>query len=968
MTRFRIDVVVNPGKAVQGSKKVEGGLKRVENRADSLRSSLRRAIGIIGGGVLITNAVRTLAKFEESLATVRAVSGATADQFEKLREKAQELGITTRFTATQAGDALLNLSRAGFSVEESLEAVSGTLLLAQAGGLGLAEAANITTTALKGFRLEADQTGRAVDVLTLTANSTNTTVQQLGEGLKLVAPIAAGLGVSLEETNAALGTLSNAGLKATLAGTGLRRVLGELEAPSSKSVAILEQLSLTADDVKVSQVGLSAALQLLADRGVTTAQALELFGQRGGPAFEVLNKGVGSVTALTAALNGAKGTAAQTAATIDNSLNGAILRAKSAFEGLTIAIGNAGATSILRDSFEGFAIILQFLARNADATAAALVVLSVVLISKFVPAAVAARAAAIAVHPVMIAITLAITAFTIVMREAGATARKAAEDFKKLQDTTALGALDASIRSVSQSVATLSLVIQKQGFASQGQASRLFDLKNRLIELKDQQQKNIDTEKQLAEARERAKPSIENSLEALDKRIALTKLSTRESEIELKVQQEVDKLLAAKQGVTPDDRAAIESRLRLIQASEDQRKALEDIKGPQEEQNRLIAAHKANLESGRITVEEYNAALAALKQTNDDLGNNDPFKTQVTSLKDSIALLQARLVYGKLGEDLLRKQIELRNQGGKITEDGTRKLIDLLVIEEHLTEELRKQNEARNAKTADARRLQSLRDELDVQGKIRQEREQLIRLANDPVLSEGLDDEIAKRFDELNRRAQEAAGGVATDTSAKLEELRIQAEESSFALGDGFSRAFRKIKEESQNLAAVGEAIVNTFADKATDALINFTETGKFAFREFASDLLSQIAKIIARLLIMQAITAATGGGGSLFGLGAAAAGGGGGGQGFADGGTTQPNRSFMVGERGPELFTPGQTGSVAPIAGVSAAAEPPQVNVQVVNVSDPNEVGDAIDSGDFDDQIINALARNKDKAKQVIT
>ena len=296
MTRFRIDVVVNPGKAVQGSKKVEGGLKRVENRADSLRSSLRRAIGIIGGGVLITNAVRTLAKFEESLATVRAVSGATADQFEKLREKAQELGITTRFTATQAGDALLNLSRAGFSVEESLETVSGTLLLAQAGGLGLAEAANITTTALKGFRLEADQTGRAVDVLTLTANSTNTTVQQLGEGLKLVAPIAAGLGVSLEETNAALGTLSNAGLKATLAGTGLRRVLGELEAPSSKSVAILEQLSLTADDVKVSQVGLSAALQLLADRGVTTAQALELFGQRGGPAFEVLNKGVGSVT------------------------------------------------------------------------------------------------------------------------------------------------------------------------------------------------------------------------------------------------------------------------------------------------------------------------------------------------------------------------------------------------------------------------------------------------------------------------------------------------------------------------------------------------------------------------------------------------------------------------------------------------------------------------------------------------
>ena len=120
MVVFQVDVQVNPARAVQGAKRVEGGLQRVQNRADALRASLFRAFAIFGGVALIFRAVRTLADFEQSMSTVQAVTGATAQEFARLTEEAQRLGATTRFTATQAADGLVLLARAGFTVGEAL--------------------------------------------------------------------------------------------------------------------------------------------------------------------------------------------------------------------------------------------------------------------------------------------------------------------------------------------------------------------------------------------------------------------------------------------------------------------------------------------------------------------------------------------------------------------------------------------------------------------------------------------------------------------------------------------------------------------------------------------------------------------------------------------------------------------------------------------------------------------------------
>jgi len=371
MTQFVIEVVVDPRRAVPGARKVRGELERMEGSATRLKRALTGALGILTVGAGITAGTRLLANFSQEMSTVAAIAQTTGQEFDDLQAKAIELGTNTRFTATQAAEGMTFLARAGFEADEVFETVESTLELAQAGALGLGEAADIASNALTAFRLETDQAGRVVDVLALAANSSNTTVRQLGDGLKLVAPIAAGVGVEIEETAAAIAALSNAGLQATLAGTGLRRVISELESPSAKTKRQLGDLGLETKDFRISSVGLTAALQALAEAGVDTGLGLEIFGDRGGPAFEVLSNSIPDVIRFTESLNEADGTASRIAATMDDNLNGAILATKSALEGLVLGVGEAGATGALRGFFDITTVGLRGLANNIDLVTAA---------------------------------------------------------------------------------------------------------------------------------------------------------------------------------------------------------------------------------------------------------------------------------------------------------------------------------------------------------------------------------------------------------------------------------------------------------------------------------------------------------------------------------------------------------------------------------------------------------------------
>lgn len=425
MADFNIVIKVDSSGAVRGAKNVENGLKRVENRANKVEQTLKRAFAGVAAGQGAVQSVKFLANFSQAMSTVKAISKANEEQFKSLREEAIRLGTTTRFTATQAAEGMLFLARSGYETNEILQAIPGTLNLAQAGALQLGRAADIATNILKGFGLETTETARVVDVLALAANSANTTVEQMGQAMKFVAPIAAGVRMSVEETAGAIQVLSNAGIQASMAGTALRRVIGALEGPTVAQRKVLASLGLTADDVKVSQIGLAQAIENIRAKTNDVGVALRLFGQRGGPAAEVMGKVTQQMIDFGIANEGASGTAQRIANIMDDNLNGAILRVKSAFQGFLILLGDVEGVSVLREILEGTAKTFRFLATHAEQfnDVIKVVISALVLYSIATGQATAATktfGAAIATHPLgtlLVIITSVIAAFTLLREE-----------------------------------------------------------------------------------------------------------------------------------------------------------------------------------------------------------------------------------------------------------------------------------------------------------------------------------------------------------------------------------------------------------------------------------------------------------------------------------------------------------------------------------------------------------------------
>ena len=354
-SRQNVKALQRQGKAVRDLRKNSRQLRDTTERLNrSLQANAKRVAqaAVIGLGF----AVRSFANLEHTLASVRGITGATEKQFETLAEQVRRLGRTTKFTAQQAAEGQLFLARAGFKVNEIFAALPGTLQLAQAASVELGEAADIVSNVLASFGAGADETIRFADVLAKTTTSANTDLLQLADAIKLVGPISLSLGVSLETTAAAIGMLSNAGLQATLAGTGLRSVLFSLEAPTSAVLAILHDLELRTNDVSISQNGLIKVLEKLRDSGISAGQAIQLFGKRGAPAFNVLINSIPKLRELEITLLNSAGTAAELARIQDDTLTGSFYRLVSAADGFgesLVRVSGLGAG--VKSAFESLA-------------------------------------------------------------------------------------------------------------------------------------------------------------------------------------------------------------------------------------------------------------------------------------------------------------------------------------------------------------------------------------------------------------------------------------------------------------------------------------------------------------------------------------------------------------------------------------------------------------------------------------
>jgi uncharacterized protein YukE len=271
--------------------------------------------------------------FEAEMSKVKAVSGATAEEFKALSQNAKDLGASTMFSASQVAELQTEFAKLGFTATEITKVTESTLALAQASGSDLARAAEVAGSTLRAFGLDASETGRVTDVMAKSFSTSALGMDTFAESMKYVAPVAKSAGMSIEETSAMLAVLANNGIKGSAAGTALRRIISEIGAsgkPTSEAIADLASQGLNLADAK-DEVGRSAQSALL-----------------------ILAEGVQQIKPLTKEFENSAGAAKEMADIMGDNAFGAGKRLESAMEGLGISIGEIVAEAVV-PMIEGFA-------------------------------------------------------------------------------------------------------------------------------------------------------------------------------------------------------------------------------------------------------------------------------------------------------------------------------------------------------------------------------------------------------------------------------------------------------------------------------------------------------------------------------------------------------------------------------------------------------------------------------------
>lgn len=285
--------------------------------------------------------------FEAQMSKVQAISGASSDEMAKLTEKAEEMGRTTKFTATESGEALEYMAMAGWKTNDMLDGLEGIMNLAAASGEDLGTTSDIVTDALTAFGLEAKDSGHFADVLAAASTNANTNVSMMGETFKYAAPIAGALGYSAEDTAEAIGLMANSGIKASQAGTSLRSIMTQLSKEFVISGENLGEVTIQTTNADGTMRSFSDILddtrwafnQLTEEEKVNTAKTL--VGKNAMSGFlALMNSGEGDINKLRTALENCDGAASAMADTMQDNLQGKLTLFNSACEGLGIALYN----------------------------------------------------------------------------------------------------------------------------------------------------------------------------------------------------------------------------------------------------------------------------------------------------------------------------------------------------------------------------------------------------------------------------------------------------------------------------------------------------------------------------------------------------------------------------------------------------------------------------------------------------
>ena len=321
------------------AKQFQQGIGKIQQQLGSIGSAMKQAFAFGSVAMLGKSILMATKNFEDAMARVKAVSNASASEMKMMNDEALRLGATTRYTATQVAETLEVLTRNGFNAQKATKSLAATLQLAQANAVDLAYAGNAITNVLNMFGLGVDQVQRVNDVMSSIASNTATNLQDFYDALVNAAPMAHALGISIEETAAALGSLAQRGIKGADAGTQLRMALQKMVDPSSMKK--LKALGIEIDEEIIKAEGLKGVLEKLNAANLSVSQLNEIFTVRSSKSILQLVRAVDDFNNILKITENSSGTALRMFTEGVGSVRKELDVLRSVWENLLISIGNS---------------------------------------------------------------------------------------------------------------------------------------------------------------------------------------------------------------------------------------------------------------------------------------------------------------------------------------------------------------------------------------------------------------------------------------------------------------------------------------------------------------------------------------------------------------------------------------------------------------------------------------------------
>ena len=326
---------------IKAGKQIERSGKAIAGVGTNLTKTVTAPIAGIG-----VASVKLAADFEKGMSTVQSISGATGTDLEMLSKKAKEMGLKTKYSASESAEAFKYMAMAGWKAGEMADGIEGVMYLAGATGEDLAGTSDIVTDALTAFGMQAKDTNKFVDVLAQTANKSNTSVSMLGESFKHVAPVAGALKFNAQDVSTALGLMANSGIKASSAGTALRNLFTRMAKPAKESQTAMDALGISLTDSKGNMKSLDTIMRETRKSfaGLTESQkaqyAAALAGKTGmSGLLAIVNSADSDFNELSTAIYNSDGACKKMYDTANNNLSGQLTILKSTIEGIGISFG-----------------------------------------------------------------------------------------------------------------------------------------------------------------------------------------------------------------------------------------------------------------------------------------------------------------------------------------------------------------------------------------------------------------------------------------------------------------------------------------------------------------------------------------------------------------------------------------------------------------------------------------------------